>query len=232
MGLIRAQLREINGRVNHWTDFLKECPRPKIKFFRGKMSEPNDPEVEEFCQKMSARKNIPAEKVLCPSCLYLGTHLGFGCHPRGYLFRQLDPKLFLTDDDGVQAFYSSQAFDDQVLQYRRTRPIFMLEGVLDVEVFSEITGYPYVMGYLTSSVPHNLAMMLTMLTNKVILVPDNDLDGKKNWGRENLPHSLNFLKRFGVQTDVLQFDDFKDFGDVWSQKDKHSQIRAKVNALT
>lgn len=231
MGLVRAQLSELNGRVNHWTDFLLECPRPKIKFFRGRASLPNDPEVEAFCQKMSAKKGIPAERVLCLSCLYLGTHLGFGCHPRGYLFRQLEPKLFLTDDDGVQAFYTSQMFDEHASQFRRTTPVFMLEGVLDVEVFSEITGYPFVMGYLTSSVPHNLAMMMAMLSNRVVLVPDNDMHAQKNWAKDNLPHSLNFLKKYGVKPDVLQFEEFKDFGDVWKQKELHSLIRAKVNAV-
>ncbi len=231
VGLVQANLSELNGRVNHWTDFLQECPREKIKFFRGKLNEPDCAEVETFLRKMSSRASTQTSKMLCPSCLYLGAHLGFAVRPRGYLFRQLEPKMFFADDDGVQAFYVSQSFDAHVAEFRRTDPVIMLEGVLDVEVFSEITGYPYVMGYLTSSVPHNLAMMMAMLANRVILVPDNDAGGKKNWAKDNLPHSVSFLKRFGVKPDVLQFEEFKDFGDVWKQKEMHSLIRAKVNAV-
>lgn len=221
MGLVKANLSELNGRVNHWTDFFQSCPRSKVSFFRGKPSEPHCEEIE----KSRFRDNLSL------SCLYLGARLGFAVRPKGYWLRQLEPKKFFVDDGGAPAFYASQAFDDRVEGFRRTDPVFILEGVLDVEVFSEITGYPCVIGCLTSSVPHNLAMMLGMLVNRVILVPDNDSGGKTNYGWENVKFSVGSLKRFGVIPDVLKFEDFKDFGDVWTKKEMHSLIRAKVNAV-
>jgi hypothetical protein len=223
VGLVESNLSEMNSRVNHWTDFLTECPRRKIKFFRGRPNLPDAPEVEKV-------RATTAGQALHDTCLYLGTHLGFEVKKQGYLFRQLEPKAFIVQDDGVPAFYVSQAFDDNVGKFRRGDPIIMLEGVLDVEVFSEVSGYPYVMGYLTSSVPHNLAMMMALLTDRVILIPDNDAGAKKNWGAANLPHSIAFLKKFGLTADVLQFEDFKDFGEAWPMKDLHHMVRARVGA--
>lgn len=207
--------------MNHWTDFLSECPRAKILCHRGKLSDPDCPEMESFRHR----------SMLSESGLYLSTHYGFGVRPFGRLVRQLEPKMFFSDDGGQQAFYVSQRFDDNVSRFSRSYPVVMLEGVLDVEVFSEVTEYPFVMGYLTSSVPHNMAMMVALLTNRVIVVPDNDKDSPKNWGYENLGYTLGNLKRFGVQVDVLKFEEFKDFGEVWPRKELHSLIRARVNAV-
>jgi len=101
----------------------------------------------------------------------------------------------------------------------------MTEGLLDAECFQQITGYPYVVAYLTSSVSSDLALFLALITSRVILVPDYDPRGK-----ENLPLSEKALKYAGVRYGILKEKACKDMGDCWAQRDLHEGVRARLRS--
>lgn len=153
------------------------------------------------------------------------TYLGFGVHPIGLLFRDAGPaKDFRIADFGVKklAFYVSQRFEERIQDFRYGMPIVMAEGLLDVEAFAYMVGYPFVVGYLTSYVPAILAAVMASLTDNILLVPDNDESGK-----DNVHRSVENFNIFGtnVQSHVPVR---KDFGDVFAFGDTLDVARAKA----
>lgn len=215
MGLVRFNLSELNGRINHWTDFFSTHPRKKVVFYRQSVSEDDDPVIAKFQYRNSLNSGI-----------YLGTHLGFECASVGYLVRQLEPKRFLVEATSKPSYYVTESFEENFQSFTRSCSIALVEGVLDAECFQQITGYPFVMSYLTSSVSSDLAMFLALLSRKVVIVPDAD-----KWGDRNLASSEAALRRAGVEYGVVREREAKDMGEAFFKKELHKGIIARLKSV-
>jgi hypothetical protein len=135
---------------------------------------------------------------------------------------------FWKDRDCHLGFYASQKFEEQAEDFHFGCPIVLLEGVKDVESFSYLIGYPFVIGYLTSAVSPKLGLFLSSLTNKFLLVPDNDEVGKKC-----VYQSKKNLQRIHTQVKVFETKE-KDFGDIFFSEDdvkKKEQVSMLVSIL-
>ena len=163
----------------------------------------------------------------CPDNFHLFvalvSHTGFISRPTGLIFRAIQEKRFLWKSLGVCddiRFYVSQSFEERINEFRYGQPIVLVEGVLDAECFAYLTKYAYVMASLTSYCTVGLAAFISSLTNKVLLVPDNDQSGVNglNLSRRN-------LERFNVHTQYLRIQQ-KDFGDVYRYKENLDVGRA------
>ena len=143
------------------------------------------------------------------------TYLGFGCAPQGLFFRSVSDKEFsFWMAKGCHLnFYVSQKFEEQASEFKFGDPIVLLEGPKDVEAFSHLVGYPYVIGYLTSAVSQKLGLFLSSLTDKFLLVPDNDDVGKKL-----VYQTKKNLQRIHTRVKVLETK-AKDFGDLFFAPD-------------
>jgi hypothetical protein len=150
------------------------------------------------------------------------TYLGFGCAPQGLFFRSVSDKEFsFWFAKGCHLnFYPSQKFEEQASEFKFGDPIVLLEGPKDVEAFSFLTGYPYVVGYLTSAVSPKLGLFLSSLTDKFLLVPDNDDVGKKL-----VYQSKKNLQRIHTRVKVMETK-AKDFGDLFFAPDKDEIMTA------
>lgn len=190
-------------------------PRPKVNIYRPDLSKPDDPDIEAFEYKFKMGKTQ----------MYIGSYTGFSVRKTGLILRQLEPKTFITSNTLSPSYYVTQSFDDRMLEFKRTDKIFLTEGLLDAEAFQQITGYPYVMAYLTSSVSTKLAQFLSLMCNEVIVIPDND-----EYGKKNMQYTEKALTNFGVRCKFLEFNDVKDMGKSYFENSLHEGIitRAKI----
>lgn len=162
---------------------------------------------------------LPNDFVYC-----LVTYTGFGIKPLGLLFRNLEEKDFRVAHFGMRKimFYVSQRFDENITAFKYGYPIVMVEGVLDAEAFAYMTGYPFVVAYLTSFVNPFTAAFFSTITNKIMLVPDQDKSGQ-----DAKDKTLDHFKIFGTKAEVFK-SSHKDFGDVYSYRDELEAVRAKA----
>jgi hypothetical protein len=140
------------------------------------------------------------------------TYLGFKFRPIGLFFRDMDTKDFRTYVTVKKfKFYVCQKFDERFTEFRYGDPIVLLEGPPDAEAFSYLTGYPWVIAYLRSWIGPYLAAFLASLTNRVLVVPDNDAAGYSGF-----PKIKKNLNAFGVQVDQM-ITTGKDFRDTFDE---------------
>lgn len=186
---------EVSIIGNHWVDFFKSVPNQSKLFLyqSDSMSMQVSPvKNNSYVEVIGAEiKSLGIDKGL--SGLFITTYLGFKFFPLGIFFRAVFEKLFHQVVKHTPIFYVSKSFDDEYTRFIYGQPIVLFEGILDAEVFSYITQYPFIMAYLTSSVSVNLASFLSILTDKVVIVPDTD-----KWGMLNLERSKKNLSKFGV----------------------------------
>lgn len=144
----------------------------------------------------------------------LVTYLGFQDHPTGLLFRKLQAKefKFVPLKTRKLSYYVAQDFEVHAHRFSYGLPIVLVEGVLDAESFAKTVQYPYVMAYLTSYVNTYVAAFVASITNRVLLVPDND-----DAGRNGAKRSIKNFKEFGVGVKEMKTIE-KDFGDVFANK--------------
>jgi len=142
--------------------------------------------------------------------------LGFHFNPSGFMFRSVRAKEFhiWKGVDSGLIFYVANIFDANYASFRYGQPIVALEGVLDAEGFVAMTGYPFVIAYLSSGMSPYLAAFVSSLTDKVLLVPDNDEAGRKGADRTE-----KYLHKFGVGAYRHIVSKYKDFGDVLENSD-------------
>lgn len=89
------------------------------------------------------------------------------------------------------------------------------------EAFASMTGYPYVISYMTSYVGSLLAAFVASMTDKVILVPDNDTSGNRGAAQ-----SLKNFMGYNVTVKILKTEQ-KDFGDVYDAKNALDAEKAR-----
>lgn len=156
------------------------------------------------------------------------TYMGFGFNPSGMLFRNLDQKTFFIDDFVKRdlRFYVSQKFEENLSNFKFGHPVVLLEGILDVESFCFLTKYPFVIGYLTSYVRPVLSSFLASITNKILIVPDND---KKKDSPAQLRKSVENFSKLNIIPKVCTTS-VKDFGEVFDFRKEHD-VRVAVDSL-
>jgi hypothetical protein len=165
-------------------------------------SEGGDPELNKFFACCNGE--IPFHS-------FLVAYLGFSFRPVGMLFRDLETKDFRTFVMMKKfKFYVSQSFDNRYKEFKHGNCIVLLEGIVDAEAFSYLTGYPWVIAYLRSWIGPHLAAFIASLTDKVLVVPDNDPAGHSGY-----PKIFKNLTAFGVKVEKLDVTSCKDFGDVF-----------------
>jgi len=205
--------RRVMKLDDRWSLRLNEMGVTKTGLFRAVPPPPSHPSEDSLYQSLLLE--LPKDD-LVPTVAHIA-YTGFHFHPLGLLFRSVADKDFrLTPRyrKSRLAFYISQRFEENLQHYRFGRPLVLLEGLLDCEAFAYLTGYPFVMAYLTSGVNAPAAAYISSVTDKVILVPDND-----KAGRHGVKQSKLNLESFNVQTQVLKTQ-AKDFGDVMSNPEQ------------
>lgn len=147
-----------------------------------------------------------------PQCLV--TYLGFWFNPSGLFFRSLQDKYFHCQEffERKLIYYVSENFEKNLKKFKYGDLVVLLEGVLDVEAFSYLLKYPYVIGYMTSYVRPNLAAVLSTLTNKFLIIPDNDDNDQIERCTKK---SIKNFNTFGVNPSILKTES-KDFGEVYN----------------
>ena len=201
--------------MNHrWINYLKSMGVSKVGAYV-----PEGTDTDFLSQLITgADYGLPKSFVYC-----LVTYLGFGVRPHGLVFRNLEDKDFRIADFGMRKimFYVSQRFDENIIAFKYGYPIVLVEGVLDTEAFAALTGYPFVVAYLTSFVNPFTAAFFSTLTNKIMLVPDQDKSAQDNVGK-----TLDHFKMFGTKVEVFKTSQ-KDFGDLYTYRDTLESARAE-----
>lgn len=123
----------------------------------------------------------------------------------GLTFRTITgPKDFLTWGNNKGNFYGLGMLDSD---FKYGTPIILVEGLMDCDVVKQY--YNNTMAVLTSGLTKNQVAVLTRLTNKVILMLDNDDAGKKG--------TKSSLRAISDVCDVKTFTHYptlKDAGDI------------------
>lgn len=93
----------------------------------------------------------------------------------GITFRTLEgPKDFLTWGSNKGNFYGLGQLSPN---FKYGDPVILVEGLLDCDVIKQM--YPNTMAVLTSGLTKNQAAVITRLTNRVVLMFDNDEAGRR-----------------------------------------------------
>ncbi len=124
----------------------------------------------------------------------------------GMLIRATDEKAFIDYGFRKGAFYGIGSLDPS---FKYGEPILLVEGALDCDVAKQFIT-KNCLGCLTSGTSRAKAMVLSCLTNKVLLFLDNDEAGKK--GEET---TKRILEEYGVQVSIVpKLAGIKDLGDI------------------
>jgi hypothetical protein len=201
MKLMVENWQQLDRKDNHWVKFFNEHPRERVKIVRygNKDSDSNYLEAAKYFEEL---------KIIKPGSLGLLAPLGFT--QNGWVYRDLNQKLFVTQVFGSPMYYAAQWFCDRLSFFKFGDPVVVCEGVLDAECLVELTGYPYVIAQVGSSMSVRLGMMMSLITDKIVLVPDNDKAGEAGAKK-----SLFSLKQLGVKGAVVTTASHKDTGELW-----------------
>lgn len=221
-------ISSLTSSVQHrWVQSLMQMGVDKVKYFNP-CGEDGSGTVFDLVQKIEAPK-IPFSNECC-----LVTYTGFEPLPLRLLFRRLEKKDFhLVDVQNSKLnFYVSEKFDINFNKFRYGYPIVLLEGVLDVESFSYLTGYPYCIGYLTSTVSEILATFLSTLSDKILIIPDNDGEEKRSLNDRQLSITKRNFAKSGVVPEIHKTK-VHDFGDMLSSPDMRDieELRKKLKNM-
>jgi hypothetical protein len=133
----------------------------------------------------------------------------------GFLLKSVHSKNFcnfkLDGKEFIPMMYGLGDFQD----YKFNDQIILVEGIKECQTFKLF--YPYVIAYLTSQPSKKLFQYLQNITNRLILVPDNDEVGR----------SLKYMKKYN-NYNKYYCQISKDFGDYWSSQDDKYLIEAKM----
>lgn len=131
----------------------------------------------------------------------------------GIIFRALDDKVFTNYGLGKGNFYGIGQLDDS---FKYGDLIVLVEGAIDRDVCSLFIT-KNCLSILTSTVTNNQLQVLENLTNKVLLLLDNDEAGING---EN--QTIRKLKNRGITCYTINKSDLiKDLGDLLELKRKH-----------
>jgi len=201
---------------NEWAKSFKEMGVSKIGFYDAEDPQPQ----QNFLTEQVRECPLTYE----PFKQALVTYLGFGFKPLGLLFRDVSTKDFRVVNTVFKklSFYATQSFDEKVDEFQYGQPIMLVEGVLDAEACSHLTGYPYVIAYLSSYVNSYLAAVLSSITNRFVVIPDNDTAGE-----HGLNNSTSNLKLHKSRVKQCKLES-KDFGDVYRNRHSGDVERAQL----
>ena len=193
--------------IHRWSDLLSTCGVTKVGFYNPTLS--GDGLVSRLITRCSTEKP-PFRSCIC-------TYTGFYTNPQGLIFRDMIKKAFHLEYFGSKSllYYVAQDFEIHLDDFCYGQPIILVEGVLDVEATRYLLNYPYVMGYLTSSVSLNLAAFLSTITNRILIIPDNDA---KQHTQTLLLKSISNFSKFKISPKVCTIQQ-KDMGDVLLNND-------------
>lgn len=200
--------------TDRWSRCLTEMGVSKVGVYRSGGAVVGHP-LSEFIKQIPDG-TIPYESALVAP-------LGFRNRPLGMLFRNTATKDFKVVPfyTGRLSFYASEGFEKHKDKFVPGAPIVLLEGVLDTEAFVSMTGYPFAIAYLTSYVGSLLSAFVASMTDKVILIPDNDQSGRRG-GEQTLKNFRGYDVKVKVMTTEL-----KDFGDVYDAKSQLEVEKAR-----
>jgi hypothetical protein len=179
--------------------------------------------------KVSKYLNIPHWKIITPSdvmrdhsnvSLFLKSAgpsiispLTLSNQLMGFIFRSIHDKSYNILSLNNLYFYSSYRTMCYVLNNNIPygTPYLFSEGMFDSECLSQI--YPLSFSYLTSGISDVLAQFLSMMTNNVIMLTDNDTAGNNGFDK-----SSSILSKYNVKCMRLAIStEFKDAGDLLDQ---------------
>lgn len=129
----------------------------------------------------------------------------------GFVFRALNEKAFSTFSLTPLYLYSSTTtlkhFSDRC-SYGYGYPFLVSEGFMDAELLGGI--WPVSLGMMTSHISDYQAQFISMFTNRVILVPDND-----DAGDRGVEASERNLGQYGIHMQVVRIPKtYEDPGDL------------------
>lgn len=128
-----------------------------------------------------------------------------------FILRSKETKNFLNIKliDDVPLVYGLIDFSD----FKYNTPIILVEGVKDAQTIK--LKYKYTLAYLRASISKSLIEYLKLITNRLIVIPDNDKAGKnlEYYLKYDDNTILNRAKIYYCQTS-------KDFGDYWISGNK------------
>lgn len=135
----------------------------------------------------------------------------FGSTLFGFVFRSLSEKAFSTFSVSPLYLYSASSSisfidSNRVIPYGF--PFVFSEGLLDSELIGAF--YPMSFGSMTSHLSDYQAQFISMFTNRVIIVPDNDEAGERG-----VKKSEENLSKYGVTAHTVKLPDrYEDPGDL------------------
>jgi hypothetical protein len=211
-----------DSRSHRWIDALRSFNVSKVGIYDPLYV--GDNFLSEQVRRAKTEKTVNGQKVLSDDPYFNGvqclvTYLGFGFDPNGLLFRNIVDKEFRINSfiDRNLLYYVSQRFEERAFEFQYGMPIVLLEGVLDVECFANMMEYPFVIGYLTSGIRDTLAAVLSSMTNKFLVIPDNDGPEKRALNETQLQHTIHNFNKYGISPYIGKTK-LKDFGDVFMYK--------------
>ena len=135
----------------------------------------------------------------------------------GMLLRATDTKAFMDYGFRSGSFYGIGSLSPD---FKYGDPIMLVEGAIDCDIAKQFITRNC-LGVLTSSVSESKAMVLSCLTNKVLLFLDNDEAGARGEAA-----SINKLAKYGVQAIVIpkvaRIKDLGDFLDLYIRADLYT----------
>ncbi len=142
----------------------------------------------------------------------------------GMLLRATDDKAFMDYGFKRGAFYGIGSLDPD---FKFGDPIMLVEGAIDCD-FAKLFITKNCLGVLTSSVSEARAMILSCLTNRVLLFLDNDEAGSA--GERS---TKNRLEKYGISVDIIpKTEGIKDLGDLLDQYRKADLfVESKINDI-
>lgn len=202
-----------------WPQYLDEFGVSKVGMYSGSSAPYRE---YQFLHRMVLE--VPTLERMDPA---LVTYFGFRRDPTGVMFRSLADKMFKDYhfESPKNAMYVAEMFENNIggaMGFEYGMPIVLMEGVLDVEAFVFMTAYPFAIGYLTSFVNYSLVAIIASLTDKVLLIPDNDEAGKSGGDK-----TVKYFEDFGIKVKVCETNQ-QDFADVWAYRDEQDVLKAKT----
>lgn len=183
-----------------WISDLKKFDVQKMCLYSALANKGRNDSLSKLVETCDERPPFPSALV---------SYLGFGIKPYGLLFRNVAEKDFRainTYKNKIQ-FYVSQRFEENIAQFSYGDPVILVEGALDAEACAFAVGYPYVMAYLSSAPSVRLVSFIFSITDRVLVIPDNDKFFENNKRRVK-----RLTSQFCMRSEYVQLSE-KDFAD-------------------
>lgn len=150
----------------------------------------------------------------------------------GFVLRGVQSKGYriVIEDCLPQLTFGWETFKD----FKKGDPIVVTEGAKDALYVKRF--YPFTLTTLTSTVSKEIQILLSCLTNKLIVAFDNDYLKEKNSGQNSSKRLRRSLCDLGVSSlNLVPVEGFKDFGEYIKNPDMdnvfNSYLKNSINQL-